>query len=94
VTIRSVQQISRKSFGTRKKVLFLAGLIEAKAVFAFRSKSMSRSNLLPVQPEFFHLPASSSTRMLELAQEVFDTGNIRPKPGNEVVLVTRSPIVA
>ena len=40
-----------------------------------------------VQPEFFIYQHQVRRGLLELAQEVFGTGGIRPKQGNEDVLV-------
>ena len=40
-----------------------------------------------VDPEFFIYQSRDNRTVLELAQRVFGTGRIRPKPGNDKVLV-------
>jgi hypothetical protein len=71
-----------------KKCWFLAGLIEGEGSLCVSIKKHEsfRFGYL-VQPEFFIYQHQVRRGLLELAKEVFDTGNIRPKPGNEVVLV-------
>jgi hypothetical protein len=71
-----------------KKCWFLAGLIEGEGSLCVSIKKHEsfRFGYL-VQPEFFIYQHQVRRGLLELAKEVFDAGNIRPKPGNEVVLV-------
>jgi len=71
-----------------KKCWFLAGLIEGEGSLCISIKKHESFKFgYLVQPEFFIYQHQVRRGLLELAQEVFDTGKIRPKPGNEVVLV-------
>ena len=71
-----------------KKCWFLAGLIEGEGSLCISIKKHEsfRFGYL-VQPEFFIYQHQVRRGLLELAQEVFDAGGIRPKQGNEDVLV-------
>ena len=71
-----------------KKCWFLAGLIEGEGSLCISVKKHESFKFgFLVQPEFFIYQHQVRRGLLELAKEVFDTGKIRPKPGNEVVLV-------
>jgi hypothetical protein len=71
-----------------KKCWFLAGLIEGEGSLCISIKKHESFKFgYLVQPEFFIYQHQIRRGLLELAKEVFDTGKIRPKPGNEVVLV-------
>jgi LAGLIDADG endonuclease len=71
-----------------KKCWFLAGLIEGEGSLCVSIKKHESFKFgYLVQPEFFIYQHQVRRGLLELAKEVFETGNIRPKPGNEVVLV-------
>jgi hypothetical protein len=71
-----------------KKCWFLAGLIEGEGSLCISIKKHEPLRLgYLVQPEFFIYQHKVRRGLLELAQEVFDWGNIRPKQGNEDVLV-------
>jgi hypothetical protein len=71
-----------------KKCWFLAGLIEGEGSLCISIKRHEPSKLgYLVQPEFFIYQHRVRRGLLELAQEVFDAGGIRPKQGNEDVLV-------
>ncbi len=67
---------------------FLAGFIEGEGSLCVSIKTHpgSRFGVL-VDPEFFLYQHESGIQCLELAREVFGTGRIFPKPGNEHVLV-------
>ena len=67
---------------------FLAGLIEGEGSLhiAIKKHEPLRFGYL-VQPEFFIYQHQIRRGLLELAQSVFGAGSIRPKPGNEDVLV-------
>jgi hypothetical protein len=67
---------------------FLAGFIEGEGSLCVSIKSHPGSRFgLYVDPEFFLYQHESGRSVLELAREVFGTGRIFPKPGNEHVLV-------
>ena len=71
-----------------KKCWFLAGLIEGEGSLCISIKRDEPRKLgYLVQPEFFIYQHQVRRGLLELAQEVFDAGSIRPKQGNEDVLV-------
>jgi LAGLIDADG endonuclease len=71
-----------------KKCWFLAGLIEGEGSLCISIKKDEPRKLgYLVQPEFFIYQHQVRRGLLELAQEVFGTGGIRPKQGNEDVLV-------
>ncbi len=71
-----------------KKCWFLAGLIEGEGSLCISIKKDEPRKLgYLVQPEFFIYQHQVRRGLLELAQEVFDAGGIRPKQGNEDVLV-------
>jgi LAGLIDADG endonuclease len=67
---------------------FLAGLVEGEGSvhLSLKRKPTARFGLY-VQPEFFIYQHRSRLALLEMAQEFFGTGRIRPKPGNPDVLV-------
>jgi hypothetical protein len=67
---------------------FIAGFIEGEGSLCVSIKSHpgSRFGWL-VDPEFFLYQHDSGRSALELAREIFGTGRISPKPGNEHVLV-------
>jgi hypothetical protein len=70
------------------KKWFLAGCIEGEGSLCVSVKHhpVSKFGFL-VDPEFFLYQHRSGIGMLELAKEVFGTGRILPKVGNEGVLV-------
>jgi len=71
-----------------KKCWFLAGLIEGEGSLCISIKKHEPLKLgYLVQPEFFIYQHQVRRGLLELAQEVFEHGGIRPKQGNEDVLV-------
>ena len=67
---------------------FLAGFIEGEGSLCVSIKAhpTCRFGYL-VDPEFFLYQHRSGIRLLELAKEIFGSGRIAPKSGNEVVLV-------
>ena len=71
-----------------RKCWFLAGLIEGEGSLcvSIKNHKPSRFGYL-VDPEFFIYQHKNRRGLLELAYEVFDTGRITPKVGNEDVLV-------
>lgn len=71
-----------------QKCWFLAGLIEGEGSLcvSFKEHGPSRFGYL-VAAEFFIYQHKVRRGLLELAQSVFETGRITPKPGNEDVLV-------
>jgi hypothetical protein len=73
---------------TEAQKWFLAGFIEGEGSLcvSIKAHSTSRFGYL-VDPEFFLYQHRSGIKMLELARQVFGSGRIYPKPGNEVVLV-------
>ena len=80
-------QQERLSVAEQKK-WFLAGLIEGEGSVCVSIKAHPTARFgYYVDPEFFLYQLESNRSVLELASDVFRTGNIRPKPGNERVLV-------
>jgi len=67
---------------------FLAGFIEGEGALCVGIKEhpTTRSGYY-VDPEFYLYQHVSGRRLLELAQAIFQTGRIYPKPGNASVLV-------
>ena len=67
---------------------FLAGFIEGEGALCVSVKKhpTCRSGFY-VDPEFFLYQHESGRRILELAQQTFESGRIYPKPGNPNVLV-------
>ena len=67
---------------------FLAGLVEGEGSvhLALKRHPTIRFGCY-VQPEFFIYQHRSRRRLLEMAQEFFGTGRIKPKHGNPDVLV-------
>ena len=67
---------------------FLAGLIEGEGSLcvSIKKHDISRFGYL-VDPEFFLYQHKIRRSLLEMAQQVFGTGRIFPKHGNEDVLV-------
>jgi hypothetical protein len=67
---------------------FLAGLVEGEgSVHIAIKRHASKRFGCYIQPEFFIYQHRSRRRLLEMAQEYFEAGRIRPKPGNPDVLV-------
>ena len=67
---------------------FLAGFIEGEGSLCVSIKAHAGSRFgWLVDPEFFLYQHKSGLAVLELAREIFGTGRITPKPGNENVLV-------
>ncbi len=67
---------------------FLAGLVEGEGSVHLALKRHPTVRLgIYVQPEFFIYQHRSRASLLEMAQEFFDAGRIKPKPGNPDVLV-------
>ena len=80
-------QQERLSIAEAKK-WFLAGCIEGEGSLCVSIKNHPGSKFgYLVDPEFFLYQHKSGIKMLELAREVFGTGRIIPKVGNEDVLV-------
>jgi LAGLIDADG endonuclease len=73
---------------SEKKCWFLAGLIESEGSLcvSIKAHKPSRFGYL-IDPEFFIYQHKIRRGLLELACEVFETGKIYPKVGNEDVLV-------
>jgi hypothetical protein len=71
-----------------RKCWFLAGLIEGEGSLcvSIKNHKPSRFGYL-VDPEFFIYQHKNRRGLLELACDVFETGRITPKVGNEDVLV-------
>ena len=67
---------------------FMAGFIEGEGSLCVSIKHhpSSRFGYL-VDPEFFLYQHESGISLLQMAKEMFGTGRISPKPGNETVLV-------
>ncbi|MEO0248732.1 MAG: LAGLIDADG family homing endonuclease, partial [candidate division WOR-3 bacterium] len=67
---------------------FLAGFIEGEGCLCVSIKHHPGSRFgFIVDPEFFLYQHKSGIKLLELAKEIFGSGRITPKPGNEEVLV-------
>jgi hypothetical protein len=67
---------------------FLAGLVEGEgSVHIAIKRHASKPFGCYIQPEFFIYQHRLRRRLLEMAQEYFGAGRIRPKPGNPDVLV-------
>ena len=82
-----VNQQERLSVQEAKK-WYLAGCIEGEGSLCVSMKTMPASRFgYLVDPEFFLYQHYSGIKMLHLAKEIFGTGSIRPKVGNEDVLV-------
>lgn len=73
---------------TEEAKWFLAGFIEGEGALTVSIKAhpTTRSGYY-VDPDFFLYQHVSGRRILELAQALFQTGRIYPKPGNPNVLV-------
>lgn len=70
------------------KKWFLAGVIEGEGSLCVSIKKHPSARFgYYVDPEFFIYQHKSGVALLKMAQEVFGTGRIAPKPGNEDVLV-------
>ena len=71
-----------------QKRWFLAGVIEGEGSMCISIKKHPTHTFgFYVDPEFFIYQHRNRRALLELAQEVFGTGRINPKPGNPDVLV-------
>ncbi len=67
---------------------FLAGLIEGEGSVCVSIKAHPGARFgYYVDPEFFLYQKQEGVELLRLAQRIFGTGRIFPKPGNEDVLV-------
>jgi hypothetical protein len=67
---------------------FLAGLVEGEGSVTVAIKRHPTQRLgYYFQPEFFIYQHRERRALLEMAQEYFQAGRIRPKPGNPDVLV-------
>jgi LAGLIDADG DNA endonuclease family protein len=67
---------------------FLAGLVEGEGSVHLALKAHPTTKLgVYVQPEFFIYQHRARAQLLEMAQEYFGTGRIKPKVGNPDVLV-------
>ena len=67
---------------------FLAGFIEGEGSFSVSIKRHDGAKYgYVIDPEFFVYQHESGRELLEMAKEIFGTGRIYPKPGNEKVLV-------
>jgi hypothetical protein len=70
------------------RVWFLAGFVEGEGSVTLSIKRRPGMKFgCYVQPEFFLYQHRSRRALLEMAQEHFGSGKIRPKPGNTDVLV-------
>ena len=82
-----VNQQERLSINEAKK-WYLAGFIEGEGSLCVSIKNMPNSRFgYLVDPEFFLYQHKSGITQLHLAREIFGTGRIAPKSGNEDVLV-------
>ena len=73
---------------TEQQKWFLAGFIEGEGSVCVSFKEHPTTKFgFYVDPEFFLYQINSYPQMLELAKEMFGTGRIFPKQGNERVLV-------
>jgi hypothetical protein len=73
---------------TEAKRWFLAGFIEGEGSVCVSIKEHPAARFgYYVDPEFFIYQHKSGVALLKLAQEVFGSGRITPKPGSEDVLV-------
>lgn len=80
-------QQERLSIAEAKK-WFLAGFIEGEGSLCVSIKEHPSARFgYYVDPEFFIYQHKSGIALLKMAQEIFGTGRIAPKPGNEEVLV-------
>jgi hypothetical protein len=71
-----------------RRFWFLAGLVEGEGSVTLSIKKHPTARFgYFVQPEFFVYQHSCRRRLLEMAQQYFQSGRIRPKPGNPDVLV-------
>ncbi len=71
-----------------QKRWFLAGVIEGEGSVCVSLKEHPNARFgLYVDPEFFIYQLQDYRPLLEIALQVFGTGRIFPKPGNERVLV-------
>ena len=67
---------------------FLAGFVEGEGSVTVSIKRHRGGPFgLYIQPEFFVYQHRARRELLEMAQEYFEAGRIRPKPGNPDVLV-------
>jgi hypothetical protein len=67
---------------------FMAGVVEGEGSWCISVKRHPTHPLgFYVQPEFFIYQHRKRRQLLEMAQEMFECGRIRPKPGNPDVLV-------
>ena len=81
-------QQERPSRTSEEAKYFLAGFIEGEGSFAVSIKKHPNAKFgYLVDPEFFIYQHKSGRKLLELAKEIFGTGRIYPKSGNEDVLV-------
>ncbi len=77
-----------RSFITEPHKFFLAGFIEGEGSFCVSIKKLPTARFgYVIDPEFFIYQHKRGRRILELAEGIFGTGRIYPKPGNEDVLV-------
>jgi hypothetical protein len=71
-----------------RRFWFLAGVVEGEGSVTLSIKAHSTKRYgYYVQPEFFIYQRRSRAQLLEMAQEYFGAGRIKPKPGNPDVLV-------
>ena len=77
-----------RSLITEKHKYFLAGFVEGEGSFCVSIKKHHNSRFgYLVDPEFFIYQHVKGRKILEFAKQLFATGRIYPKPGNESVLV-------
>ena len=73
---------------TEQFASFLAGFIEGEGSVTVSVKEHPNYKFgYYLQPEFFLYQHVSGLRILEMAQKFFDYGRIKPKHGNEIVMV-------
>jgi LAGLIDADG endonuclease len=71
-----------------QKFWFLAGFVEGEGSVHISLKKHPTARFgVYIQPEFFIYQHRSRIALLEMAKEYFQTGRIKPKPGNPDVLV-------
>jgi hypothetical protein len=71
-----------------RRFWFLAGLVEGEGSVTLSIKTHPTKRFgCYLQPEFFIYQHRSRLGLLEMAQDYFQAGRIRPKPGNPDVLV-------
>jgi hypothetical protein len=83
----------QESLSSKERLFwFLAGFVEGEGSVHLSLKKHPTARFgIYVQPEFFIYQHKSRKQLLEMAQEFFGTGRIKPKHGNPDVLVYSVP---